>query len=345
MARLLIFRFSALGDIAMTVPVIDSLARQHPETRITVVSRPFAAPLFASLPNNVHFVGADLKGRHKGLPGLWRLARELRRNGRCDVADLHDVLRTKVLRRLLRLSGCRTAHIRKGRYEKRRLANGTERRQLTTSFERYAEVFRRLGYPFAIDFRKVNITDYSACDRAYGPQKADEPWIGIAPTAAHAGKTYPPERMLKAVGIFCHRHPQARVFVFGSRTEADLLRTTWQQALPNVTFVCDALHGFGEELQLMARLNVMVSMDSGNMHLASLAGVPVISIWGQTHPYAGFMGYGQTTENAVQADLRCRPCSIFGNRPCRYGPYPYPCLTGIRPEQIADKLEAIPAHH
>jgi len=58
------------------------------------------------------------------------------------------------------------------------------------------------------------------------------------------------------------------------------------------------------------------SMDSSNMHMASLVGTPVVSIWGATHPYAGFMGYGQSITNGVQTDLECRPCSVFGDKPC-----------------------------
>jgi ADP-heptose:LPS heptosyltransferase len=71
---------------------------------------------------------------------------------------------------------------------------------------------------------------------------------------------------------------------------------------------------FKEELDVISGLDVMVSMDSANMHLASLYGVPVISIWGATHPFAGFYGWGQAIENAVQVDLYCRPCSVFGNK-------------------------------
>lgn len=347
-SHLLLFRFSALGDIAMTIPVIDSLARRHPATRITVVSRPFAAPLFAALPANVHFVGADLKGRHKGLAGLWRLSRELLRLHPTAVADLHDVLRTKVLRLLLSMSGLPVAHIRKGRAEKRRLVAKKERRQLPSTFGRYADVLHRLGFAFDIDFRRLRLNDFSACERAYGAAAGDEWRVGIAPLAAHPGKTYPPERMLQALTAFSRACPQARLFVFCSRREADGLRETWQRALPDVRFVCDALHDLGEELQLMASLRLMVSMDSANMHLASLVGVPVVSIWGQTHPFAGFLGYGQDPYNALQCALDCRPCSIYGNRPCTrpdlaegQRPEAFPCLDGIAPAHIARRMQDV----
>ena len=87
----------------------------------------------------------------------------------------------------------------------------------------------------------------------------------------------------------------------------------------------------------MSYIDVMVSMDSANMHLASLVGTTVVSVWGATHPYAGFMGWNQKEENAVQVTLPCRPCSIFGNKPCRRGDYA--CLRQIEPSDIIQKIE------
>ena len=87
----------------------------------------------------------------------------------------------------------------------------------------------------------------------------------------------------------------------------------------------------------MSHLDVMVSMDSANMHLASICGTRVVSVWGATHPFAGFMGWNQSTADAVQADMPCRPCSIYGNRPCLRGDYA--CLTSIQPEAIVQKVE------
>ena len=79
----------------------------------------------------------------------------------------------------------------------------------------------------------------------------------------------------------------------------------------------------------------MVSMDSANMHLASLYGVPVVSIWGGTHPYLGFYGWGQQMENAVQVDLDCRPSSVFGNKPC---PRNMECMNLVSPIMVYDKI-------
>ena len=93
------------------------------------------------------------------------------------------------------------------------------------------------------------------------------------------------------------------------------------------------------ELALMSHLDVMVSMDSGNMHLASLVNTPVVSIWGATHPLAGFMGWGQSEQNAVQIDLSCRPCSVYGNKPCLRKDYA--CLHQITPAIITQRILSV----
>ncbi|MEG0191459.1 MAG: glycosyltransferase family 9 protein, partial [Lachnospiraceae bacterium] len=86
-------------------------------------------------------------------------------------------------------------------------------------------------------------------------------------------------------------------------------------------------------------LDVMLSMDSANMHLASLVGIPVVSVWGATHPYAGFMGWKQQPDHTVQVDLSCRPCSVYGQKPCFRGDYA--CLMQITPRQVIEKIERI----
>jgi len=91
-----------------------------------------------------------------------------------------------------------------------------------------------------------------------------------------------------------------------------------------------------EELQFISGLDVMLSMDSAGMHLASLCNVPCVSIWGATHPYSGFVGFGQENNPQIQLDLPCRPCSVYGNKSCRYKDYR--CLFSIEIEKVVKVL-------
>ena len=70
-----------------------------------------------------------------------------------------------------------------------------------------------------------------------------------------------------------------------------------------------------------------------------MVGTPVLSIWGATHPFAGFMGWQQKNEYAVQKKLECRPCSVYGNKECKRGDYA--CLNTINTEDIIEKINFI----
>ena len=327
MKKLLIIRFSALGDIAMTVPVVHDLAVQYPELDITMLSREMARPLFERMPDNVHFIAADLNGRHKGLLGLCRLWRDAHLNDFDYIADFHDVLRTQ----WLRTEGClrrkKVAKIDKGRKGKKALTRQKNKVfvQQATSFERYAKVLEHLGFPIKQQFVKL---DYSAfCET----QKADnETWVGIAPFAKHPAKVYPLEKMEQVIKVLSERE-NTRVFLFGGGAEESKQIESLCAKYNNVQ-PAKSQQGLRGELALMGQLDVMLSMDSANMHLASLVGTRVISIWGGTHPYAGFLGWNQKAEDCVQLDLPCRPCSVYGNKACSRGDYA--CMNGITPEQL-----------
>ena len=331
MKKLLVIRFSALGDIAMTVPVVYDLAVQYPDLEITMLSREMARPLFEQLPKNVHFISADLNGRHKGLIGLCRLWRDAHLNDFDYIADFHDVLRTQ----WLRAEGClhckKIAKIDKGRKGKKALTRQQNKVfvQQATSFERYAKVLEQLGFLIKPQFVKL---DYSSfCETQ---KETNETWIGIAPFAKHPAKIYPMEKMEDVIKALSERE-NTTLFLFGGGLEEKQQIAELCAKYPNVK-AAQSRHGLAGELALMGQLDVMLSMDSANMHLASLVGTRVVSIWGGTHPYAGFLGWNQQPSDCIQLDLSCRPCSVYGNKPCYRGDYA--CLNSIAPSQILEKL-------
>ena len=331
MKKLLIIRFSALGDIAMTVPIVYDFAVQYPDLDITMLSREMARPLFERMPSNVHFFGADLKGRHKGLLGLCRLWRDARMKDSDYIADFHNVLRTQWLRAESCLRCKKIAKIDKGRKGKKALTRKKDKIfvQQATSFERYAKVLEQLGYPIKPQFTKL---DYSSfCETQ---KETCGTWIGIAPFAKYTAKIYPMEKMEKVVKALSERD-NTTVFLFGGGEKEKQQIAELCAKYPRVKAV-QSQHGLAGELALMGQLDVMLSMDSANMHLASLVGTRVVSIWGGTHPYAGFLGWNQKPSDCIQLDMPCRPCSVYGNKSCYRGDYA--CLNGITPSQIVEKL-------
>lgn len=341
MAKILVTRFSAIGDVAMTVPVIYSLATQYPQHQIKVLSRPNMAALFANLPSNVTFRGIDLKNAYKGIGGLNQLYRELKSEDFDYIADFHDVLRTQYLRLRFLLSGKKVAHIDKGRKGKKALTRSKNKIkvQQDTSFQRYADVLKRLGLPVDTRFESIYPAgkgDLSVFTSVTGEKGADK-WIGIAPFATHAGKIYP-QALMEEVIQSLDAQPKLRIFLFGGGPKETEILNGWANKYPSATCIAGKLK-MDAELALMSHLDAMVSMDSGNMHLASLVGTPVVSIWGATHPLAGFMGWNQSENNAVQIDMPCRPCSVYGNKPCSRKDYA--CLNQITPQMIVNKINSI----
>ena len=343
--HILVIRFSALGDVAMVVPVVWALAKQYPDIRITVLSKGFARSLFENLAPNVNFMEADLKREYAGIKGLNALYRRLVAKQFTKVADLHNVLRSDYLRARFNLGRYRVEHINKHRKQRRKLITNKNkvREQLPTSFENYADVFARLGYPVDIyQFKSIfpeeggNINLLPA---AFGSKNQSEQWIGIAPFAAHEGKVYPPKLTGRVIAQLVKEYPKVRIFFFGKGEQENHYFQEWCDQYPQCIHASQNCETMYQELLLMNHLDVMLSMDSANMHLASLTGIPVVSIWGATHPMAGFFGFKQSVENAIQIDLDCRPCSIFGNKPCQRGDYA--CLNNIPPERIVERITSI----
>ncbi|GHT67245.1 glycosyl transferase family 1 [Bacteroidia bacterium] len=315
----LIIRLSALGDVAMTIPVVYSVARRYPADKFVLLTKTPFQCIFINKPDNLEVVGVDTKKNN-----ILSVVRGLRVKPTM-VADLHSVLRSWMVDIYFRVRGKKAAVINKGKRDKQTLTRSRKKqmRQLPTSIERYQRVFEKLGYDAAVDFKSL-LPDKTA---------KDETWMGIAPFAKHQGKIYPLELMENVVNRL-NSQQNIRIFLFGSKAEAPILNK-WAEKYNNVQSVAGRL-SFEEELRLMNDLNVMLSMDSANMHLASLVNTPVVSVWGATHPYAGFYGYNQPIVNAIEVDLECRPCSVFGNKPCKRGDYA--CMQQIQPERIVEKM-------
>lgn len=337
--HLLVFRFSSMGDVAMTVPVVKQLLIQHPYLAITFVSDKKFAALFENIPN-LEFYGADLKNQHKGFAGILRLFNELKKKNITAIADLHNVLRTRVLGALFKATGKKVERIDKGRKEKKELTRKNDKKlvQLPSTFQRYANVFTQLGYPLILTptAERTKLPIPASVKELIGNDNLTS--IGIAPFAKHKEKTYPLEEMQKVVTALSVKG--YKLFLFGGGNEASQLQA-WAEPLNNVVNVAGKL-SFKEELMLISNLDLMISMDSANMHFASLYSVPVVSIWGATHPFAGFYGFAQNPLNAVQGELYCRPCSVFGNKPCYRGDWA--CMHLFTPGDIVAKIESVLQH-
>ena len=330
--HILVIRLSAMGDVAMTVPVLRAFTEQHPDVKITVLTKGFFTPFFQDI-KNVSVFKADIKGKHKGILGLYRLSKELKARKIDAVADLHNVLRSNILK--LFFFGKTFAQIDKGRQEKKALVSGQSVSQLKSTHQRYIDVFESLGYPVAIS--NPNFPPPSKLKdsilKITGTKESE--WIGIAPFAAHKSKMYPLDKMVDVIeGL----PSESKIFLFGGGDKEIQFLKPLEAAYKNVTNLAGELD-LTEELDVISHLDVMVSMDSGNGHLAAMLGKNVITIWGVTHPFAGFVPFHQPMENQLIADRERYPkipTSIYGNT----FPEGYEHAAGsILPDIIIDKIK------
>ena len=313
-------RLSAMGDVAMTVPVLRAFVNQHPQVKITMISRPFSRPFFEGIPN-LSFFAFDEKERHKGFLGLLRLFQDLKHLDIDAFADLHNVLRSKIVRSLFALSGKKVAYTDKGRAEKKALTQPENKvfLQLPTMFERHSNVFNELGFSVDLSSRSVGtvfpkkaVLDKEISSILGGNNKK---LIGIAPFAQYDSKVYPLDLMQELIDKLALDANNTILLFGGGKKEIEILNSLSSNK-ENVINMAGKIK-FQQELELISNLDVMLSMDSGNAHIAAMLGVKVITLWGATHPYAGFSPFNQPLENALVSDRNQfpkLPTSVYGNK-------------------------------
>lgn len=336
--HLLVLRFSSLGDVALSVPVVHGVLNANPDVQITYVSNKLHAPLFQEI-DRLHFHGLDLE-EYAGPVGLFRLYRELRKMESWEVIiDLHSVLRTWILTGFFKQGGFRVHSLAKGRKEKEALTRRKNKdfRELPHTTQRYTEVFIDAGYEVSIP-ESVRIRASQSAEEwsnQFVIEQDGRQMIGIAPFSKHEEKEWPRHHLaelmkdLDAKGI--------RLLLFGGPHERAKLD---ELALPfNHTQNLAGVISLDQQIALMSNLAVFVSMDSFNMHLASLCGTPCLSIWGPTHPHAGFRPWDATHATIIQItneELDCRPCSVFGSKRCFRGDHA--CMEWITPEKVIQAI-------
>lgn len=337
--HILVIRLSAMGDVAMTVPVLRAFSLQYPNTKITVVSRPFFKPFFDDI-ENITFFPIDLKERHKGFLGLLRLFSDLRKLNIDAVADLHNVLRSKIIRTLFALNGKNVAATNKGRQDKKALTKLAIKiiSPTKTMFDRHSETFEKLGF-------KINLNNPTFPEKAILSDeiikitgKKEENWIGIAPFAQYESKVYPIDLMQQVIDELA-KNASNKILLFGGGSEEIKKLNQLKNNHKNVIVLAGKTN-LKEELSIISNLNVMLSMDSGNAHIVAMLGVKVITLWGATHPFAGFQPFHQPDDFCLTSDRKqypFLPTSVYGNK--KVAGYENAMRT-ILPSQVIEKINS-----
>ena len=311
-----VMRLSSMGDVAMTVPVLRAFVSQYPKVKLTIITRPFFKPFFEGIPN-ISFFAFDEKKRHKGFFGLLRLFQDLKELNIDTFADLHNVLRSKVVRILFALSGKKIATIDKARKEMGELTRAENKifKKLPSMFERHVKVFEELG--FKIELTNPIVLQNATLDSEFTALigKNHKRLIGIAPFAQYDSKVYPQDLMQEVINKLALNEENTILLFGGGKKETEVL-STFCLGKENVINTAGKMK-FKKELELISSLDVMLSMDSGNGHVAAMLGVKVITLWGATHPFAGFVPFNQPIENSLVSDRNQYPklpTSAYGNK-------------------------------
>ena len=336
--NVLVMRLSALGDVAMTIPVLYPVCRANPGIRFVMLTKGWPASMFHDRPDNLMVVGIDVNKEYKGLLGLIRLASSLRRQYDIDaVADLHSVMRTWVIGAWLKLCGIPVVRLDKQRGRRKALVSHKSSEPVTPTIDRYRQVFQQLGIEAPDNFTRLFDGKPLPVSPIVLEKEPGQRWIAISPFSAHEGKVYPLKLMEEVIAQLSKRENYWIFLMGGGKTEKIALRGIARKN-ERVISMAEIKHGFTDEYALLSKCDVMLTMDSANMHLASLVGLKSITIWGATAPACGFLGYGQDASIDIQLGLECRPCSIYGERECRFGDYR--CLTGIKPDLVVERVMA-----
>jgi len=327
--RLLVIRLSAMGDVALSVPVIESFLEQFPDIEMAMLTRKAFNPFFKDI-HNLKIINPSFDKNHKGLFGIYKLSKSIKKEFNPDfVIDIHDVLRTKLLRFFFKTFGVKSTKIDKGRKEKRELVRYENKvlKKLKHTAQRYADCFRNAGFVF--NFPDPENSILNEIDNSLPKLKN----IGIAPFAKHLQKQYPFDLMKQVIAGLVQNGRQ--VYIFGGGSNEKEIAERLEIEFPGVISLIGK-YSLEEEMEKVSQMDIMITGDSANMHIAALMNTKIVSVWGATHPFAGFTPYapGHKITYIQNNNLNCRPCSVFGNKPCFKGTLE--CLHSISPEMIID---------
>lgn len=338
MKTAVVLRFSAMGDVILLLPSLWQVLSENADLEIVIVSKPEFSSFFTGH-SRLHFKGVSLRDTYKGFWGTLRLAAFVLSLRPSLVIDQHQSIRSTICRWYAGFYGIPTAVIRKEKWAK----IGVTRRFWKTKknflplIERYADTWRRAGWLSAVslDTNKVFIHPSESIEQQIPRKNRGEKWVAIAPFSQHKGKNWPIHFFGELMEKILESAPEVTLFLVGGRTEEAL----WQDVLPRSSRVHSlASHSFEVQFAYFKQFDVLVCLDSSNLHLANMMQVPTLSIWGATHPSLGYAPFSSAENRIIQDNsLTCRPCSTYGKTRCHRGDFA--CLYQIHPTQVWNELK------
>lgn len=323
MANVLIVRSARIGDALIAVPIIFDVAEKNIKDNFFVVTDPKFKGIYEKMPENVFFIPMAMKkrkGAFRGLSFVWErylLIKRIKRKYSFDKIALlkYDTFDKKIEK--IYKNKADIKHIESDYFNSKERIEKRVNDGLTLS-SLYVEVFEKLGYTDITprfdpaEFKSEDLTSvFLSLNIQHGVDKV----LVIAPFSRVEMKIYPLNKIKEILRYYEENRSDVKVLIAGGGAYEKEQARLLEKEFSNVRSIVGQF-SMDFELSLMAQSDALFTMDSSNMHLASLVGVPVVSIWGPNDPSLGFYPVNLPIENTIKKELSCRPCSLFGEYPC-----------------------------
>ncbi len=337
--RILVIRLSSLGDILLTTPMLESLREAFPLARIDFCTKEQYSYLL-KLDPGIHKV---IKAKnHAGFRDLRDLRQLIKLSNYNLIIDAHNNFRSIYLRMF---QGAKTLVFRKYSLRKFLLVNFKINlmKKLPPVTERYRQIITRIP---ALEFKTENPKPIVYTNES--SQKAVDNMIAslglnsgmklvcIAAASHHFTKTYPAEYYAEVINKF--DNSKTAFFLTGIAKDSVNIKRIKERTSGNVYDLCDKLET--EDLvALMKRCSLVLSGDTGPMHIAEALEIPIVMMAGSSVREFGF--YPQSKEAVVLENntLKCRPCSHIGRSKCPKGHFK--CMMELAPDMVYEKAVAV----
>ncbi len=327
--NVLAVRFSSIGDILLTTPLLRAIRHSHPSARLTVLTKREYVPLLSHNPHIYRVLGLAPDR------SLLSLAAELRGDDYTHLLDLHDNLRSRALRLLVpgrwrsypkhRAARTLLIHSKRNRYRDRRPVP-----------ERYFSAACDLGVTPDGDppefILGAEATEQARAWLTSAGLDAESNIVAIAPGAAHATKRWPIEHWRVLVEKVVR--DGFAVVIVGGPDDAPLGAALSAAGQGRVASSAGLL-GLQATGALLQRARTVVSGDTGVMHMATGVGTPVLALFGPTVEAFGFFPYSRRAQ-VLELPLPCRPCTSQGGPACPLGHHR--CMVDINPGNVYEAL-------
>ncbi len=318
--KILVLRFSSIGDIVLSSPLLRVLRKRFPQSQIDYVTRKDYAEL-VRFNQNINFTYEfDI---NLGFRGLHELRTRIRKEGYDLFVDIHGSLRSLYVAAFPGHSSV----VRVDKRKKERSALVRHKKDLYKEIvpvsQRYIETVEKYGVKDDGKGLELHIPDtvLSGASGKMARLKLSEyeMVIGICPTARHATKCWPRDRFV-ALGARMAKEWGAKILFFGGPADFEYCRVLADSVEAEAGIGCTS--NFCGQLTLleaaaaMDLCDLVVTNDSGLMHIAEARQRNLVAIFGSTVRQFGF--FPQNTNSIVieRKELRCRPCTYIGRASC-----------------------------